>query len=382
MNKTYDLLILGGGVSACIFVSSIISKGFKGKIVIIENGRDLGGRFTTRKSFKNKGFQLNHGTANFNIINNNNDKLLNDFLSNLIKRNLIRLDDSLFFELDKNRDLLTFTENPFYKGDVFVPIFSMSYLLNKLIGDAVKNNQIDLFFNTLITDLIFLENNWFAYSQDGIVFNAKFVVSSSNLILHKRSTEIFKKNDIPIRDAIPKGQNKIIDNLINLVNKQNYVVRVNYLIYTNQNYKYNNLSKKQNVHFILNSKAESIFGFERIIFQRQSSEKIGIVIHTRKQLIDLSNYDKNFSNDELVDNFNHIFQHSNLINKLVDYEDISIMRWRASQPEGLRIPKGLQLCEEYKLAFCGDWLDYSGFGRVEGAILSALHLSKNVMQVF
>ena len=54
MNKTYDLLILGGGVSACIFVSSIISKGFKGKIVIIENGRDLGGRFTTRKSFKNK----------------------------------------------------------------------------------------------------------------------------------------------------------------------------------------------------------------------------------------------------------------------------------------------------------------------------------------
>ena len=50
----------------------------------------------------------------------------------------------------------------------------------------------------------------------------------------------------------------------------------------------------------------------------------------------------------------------------MEYEDISIMVWRASQPLGLRIPENLQLCEDYNIAFCGDWFDFEGFGRIEG----------------
>ena len=42
------------------------------------------------------------------------------------------------------------------------------------------------------------------------------------------------------------------------------------------------------------------------------------------------------------------------------------MRWRASQPIGTRIPEYLQVCEELKIGFCGDWFDIEGFGRIEG----------------
>ena len=54
------------------------------------------------------------------------------------------------------------------------------------------------------------------------------------------------------------------------------------------------------------------------------------------------------------------------------------MRWRASQPYGFGVPNSLQICNKYKIAFCGDWFNYSGFGRVEGAMQSALYLALKV----
>ena len=68
-SKTFDLLIIGGGISSCVFVSSHIKNGFNGRIAIIENGRQLGGRSSTRNSLTNKGWKLNHGSPNFNICN-------------------------------------------------------------------------------------------------------------------------------------------------------------------------------------------------------------------------------------------------------------------------------------------------------------------------
>ena len=54
------------------------------------------------------------------------------------------------------------------------------------------------------------------------------------------------------------------------------------------------------------------------------------------------------------------------------------MVWRSSQPYGLRIPENLQVCENHNIGFCGDWFDFEGFGRIEGAILSALKLSYKI----
>ena len=66
----------------------------------------------------------------------------------------------------------------------------------------------------------------------------------------------------------------------------------------------------------------------------------------------------------------------------MEYQDISIMIWRASQPYGLGIPENLQVCEDHNIAFCGDWFDFEGFGRIEGAILSALKLSYKINALY
>ena len=79
----------------------------------------------------------------------------------------------------------------------------------------------------------------------------------------------------------------------------------------------------------------------------------------------------------MISNFNKLFEDNPYINQLNCNEKISIMKWRASQPSGCAIPLYLQLCEKYRIGFCGDWFEGEGFGRIEGAILNALLLAES-----
>ena len=49
-NFSYDLLIIGGGISACVFASRYLKNNITKKIALIEIGRGLGGRSSTRIS--------------------------------------------------------------------------------------------------------------------------------------------------------------------------------------------------------------------------------------------------------------------------------------------------------------------------------------------
>ena len=93
MNKDnlYDIAIIGGGISSSVFASNYIKNDTKGRIAIIENGRNLGGRSSTRNSISNKGWRLNHGAPNFNICNSSNNKLLKAFIQELLDLSLIHI---------------------------------------------------------------------------------------------------------------------------------------------------------------------------------------------------------------------------------------------------------------------------------------------------
>ena len=54
---TYDLLIIGGGISACVFASNYLKNNITKKVGLIEIGRGLGGRSSTRISKKYKGWK-------------------------------------------------------------------------------------------------------------------------------------------------------------------------------------------------------------------------------------------------------------------------------------------------------------------------------------
>jgi len=378
---TYDLVIIGGGISACVFASKYLKNNITKKVGLIEIGRGLGGRSSTRISKKYKGWKLNHGSPNFNISKSKNNLLLKRYIDELLGNKYIKIDDSEISFLSEDSNLETIKKSKFYCGVNYQSLDSMSELSKKIIELNNLKKEIDFFFETLIVDMKFHNNEWLLTSINGDKFKSKYLICSTNLLLHERSLKILNVNQIPLRKAIPINNDKKIDLLLNFLEKQTFIPRLTFLIYTNENYSYKDFYSKKYRYFYLNKILENKYKFERVIFQLQDNSKLGIVVHT-KNIDFINSYlnakDEEFFKQSIFANFNELFSNNNSVNQLTFNEGISIMKWRASQPSGCPVPLSLQLIEKYRIGFCGDWFEGEGFGRIEGSILSALILEKKI----
>jgi len=378
---TYDLLIIGGGISACVFASKYLKNNITKKVGIIEIGRGLGGRSNTRISKKYEGWKLNHGSPNFNISNIKNNLLLKRYIDELLENKYIKIDDSEIIFLNKDSNLESIKKSDFSCGVNYLSLDSMSELSKKIIQSNNLKEKIDFFFETLIVDMEFIDKEWLLTSKNGDKFKSKYLICSTNLLLHKRSLKILNVNQIPLRKAIPINSDKKIDLLLNLLEEQTFIPRLTFLIYTNENYCYKDFYSKKHRYFYLNNNLEKIYRFERIIFQLQDNKKLGIVVHSKNlELINsyINAKDEEDFKQKIIINFNQLFEENSAVNKLTYDEKISIMKWRASQPSGIGVPLSLQLCRKYRIGFCGDWFAGEGFGRIEGSILSALILEQKI----
>ena len=375
----YDLLIIGGGISACVFASKYLQNNTTKKIALIEVGRGLGGRSSTRISKRFKGWRLNHGAPNLNICNSKNDFLLKSFIDGLLDNKLIKIDDSEITYLDEEANLETIKNSEFNCGINYHSLFSMSQLSENIIELNNLRGNIDFYFETLIVDLEFDNDEWTLTSKYGDKFKSNYLVCSTNLLSHKRSLKILKVDQIPLRKAIPKNKDKNIDLLLNFLDKQTFIPRLTFLIYTNENYKFKDLYSKKYRCFYLKKSLENEYKIERVIFQSLDNNKLGIVLHS-KNLGFINSYlntkDENLFKQKIFSNFNRLFTNNASVNQLTCNEEISIMRWRASQPSGCAVPLSLQFSRKYRIGFCGDWFEGEGFARIEGSILSALKLEE------
>ena len=149
-NFYYDLIIIGGGISACVFASKFLKHNITKKIALIEVGRGLGGRSSTRISKKFKGWKLNHGAPNFNISNSKDNPLLKNYIDHLLENKLIKIDDSELISLGDETKLKTIKNSKFHCGDIYLSSFSMSELSQKIIELNDLSGKVDLLFETLI----------------------------------------------------------------------------------------------------------------------------------------------------------------------------------------------------------------------------------------
>ncbi|MBO6973883.1 MAG: NAD(P)/FAD-dependent oxidoreductase [Prochlorococcus marinus CUG1434] len=375
----YDLIIIGGGISACVFASKYLRNNTTKKIALIEIGRGLGGRSSTRISKRFKGWRLNHGAPNLNICNSKNDFLLKSYIDELLENKLIKIDDSEIISLDEKANLETMVNSEFNCGINYHSLFSMSQLSENIIELNNLRGNIDFYFETLIVDLEFDNDEWTLTSNDGDKFKSNYLVCSTNLLSHKRSLKILKVEQIPLRKAIPKNKDKKIDLLLNFLDKQSFIPRLTILIYTNENYKFKDFYSKKYRSFYLKKSLENKYKIERVIFQSIDNNKLGIVLHS-KNIDFINSYintkDENLFKQKIFSNFNRLFTNNASVNQLTCNEEISIMKWRASQPSGCAVPLSLQFSRKYRIGFCGDWFEGEGFARIEGSILSALKLEK------
>ena len=291
----------------------------------------------------------------------------------------IKIDDSEQFFLNEDSNFETIKKSEFSCGVNYLSLDSMSQLSQKIIEFNNLKGKIDFYFETLIVDLKFDNNEWVLTSKNDAKFKSDYLICSTNLLLHQRSLKILDIDGIPLRKAIPINKDKKIDLLLNFLEQQSFIPRLTFLIYTNENYCYKDSYSKKYRYFYLKKNLENKYKFERVIFQLQDNNKLGIVVHTKN--IDFINSYLNTKEEDLfkqkiISNFNELFEDNPYINQLTCNEKISIMKWRASQPSGCPVPLSLQFSEKYRIGFCGDWFEGNGFGRIEGAIFSALLLAE------
>jgi len=90
----------------------------------------------------------------------------------------------------------------------------MSQLSQKIIEFNELKGKIDFYFETLIIDLKFNDNEWLITSKNGDIFKSKYLICSTNLLLHKRSLKILNINQVPLRKAIPKNKDEKIETVV------------------------------------------------------------------------------------------------------------------------------------------------------------------------
>jgi len=202
-----------------------------------------------------------------------------------------------------------------------------------------------------------------------------------NFIQPNSIKNIHKLSIAPMMDCTDKHFRMIMRKISSKALLYTEMIVAQSLIYTNENYSYKDCYSKKHRYFYLKKNLQNIYKFERIIFQKQDNNKLGIVVHSKNiELINsyISAKDEDVFKQKIITNFNKLFEENSLVHKLTFDEKISIMNWRASQPSGLAVPLSLQFSRKYKIGFCGDWFEGDGFGRIEGSILSALILEKKI----
>mgnify|MGYP001157030103 FL=1 len=364
MTNIYDFIVIGAGISACTFASLLNKRSPDLSILLVEHGRRIGGRATTRKSRKNKILEYDHGLPSINFRERISEDIL-ELVSPLINSGKL---------VDISKDILLINEfgilsNAFTNDIIYRSSPFMANFCEEIINQSNNPKKINFLFQTLTKSIKRINSLWEVKVNNGRHIKSKNLILSSSLIAHPRCLNLLKINSLPLRDAFIPGKDKVVDSLIKETRKLTYIIRKVYIFHVS------NLSLSRNFNYqylqiIFANIIREDSNFERIIFQRQSDGSIIIALHcfVINNLSEMKIDDITKSLISLFANyktFSDLFLQASLIDK---------MDWRASQPLNHLLSKELQWSDSSKIGFCGDWFDMNSCVGVESAMNSSLRL--------
>ena len=366
MNKIYDFIVIGAGISACTFASSLNKKFSDASILLVEHGRRLGGRSTTRKSRKNSILHYDHGLTSFSLSKCISQDL-NGIISPLLKsKKLIEITNDVLL-INEFSEIKNYSnEQNIYRGAPFMINFC-----EELINQSFSPKKINFLFETLIKSIMRNNYLWEMKINNQMILRSKNLILSSSLIAHPRSLDILNVNSLPLREAFIEGEDSIVDSVLTNIFSQQYIKRKSFIFHV-ENIE---IAQKLNLQFLQINFSKFIqenFNFERVIFQRQSDGSFIIVLHRSyiTKILELNI-------DKIIQYLTVIFSnHPKFLDLFLHAKLIDIMNWRASQPLNNFLPLELQWSSKSNIGFCGDWFHSSGSNGVESAMNSSIRLAK------
>ncbi len=365
MNKIYDYIVIGAGISGCTFAAELNNRCPDNSILLVEHGRRIGGRATTRQSRKNTILEYDHGLPSIQFSRNVSKEILS-LISPLITSKKLKDISNDILMINEFGDMdNAFSNDKTYRGFPFMINFC-----EEIINQSMKSKNINFLFKTLVKSILRIDNLWEIQVNNRRFIKSKNLILASSLIAHPRCLEILNINVLPLSKAFINGKDEIVESILKKISNQEYIKRRNYIFYISNSQIVKNFNHKY-LQISFSQILQNNFNFEKIIFQIQSDASMIIVLHCSF----LTNF-VDRDPDQIIKSLRRIFlNHPQFIDLFLNARLIDKMDWRASQPINNLVPYELQWSSTNNIGFCGDWFHLNGFRGVESAMNSSIRLA-------
>ena len=373
-----DLAVIGAGLAGCSLVARLQQHGFGGSIAVVEAGRGPGGRTATRRSRQAEQWRLDHGAPGFNLTEPV-AKEVADVLAPLRESGVLRSEWGLILGLDEHGSLVEPDHSDLMEGEWLRGFPTMARICEALLENT--NTTVQTCFGRRVRSLSRNKQHWtLSDASDQWRLTAKQLVLSGNLLAHKRSLSMLAWPDVPLRQAVPPGEDPKLDEVISSLNATTASIRWNLMLECS-------MPSPQDLprQILLTAMAQKRWGVERLVLHPQDNFGVGMVVHglDSGQPIHPGNQEvlRKEQEQRLIQQLPEILHAAPKLKPMVETaQTLGVMRWGASRPLNNPLPTQLQWCPESEIGFCGDWIEGEGFGRAQGALTSGTALADRLIR--
>jgi len=366
-----DLAVIGAGLAGCSLIARLRQLNWSGTIAIVEAGRGPGGRTATRRRRDRPQWRLDHGAPGFH---------LDDPLPEGLKALLAPLRENGFLRRAKGTVVTLAMDGSTSRTERAADVewlegkpFMASICEALLAMDEGASTQ---HFGRRIRTLQRDGNHW-CLSEEGSNWQlrASRLVLSGSLLAHPRSLAMLDWRQVPLREAVPAGQDPDLDQALDALAKSRADVRWNLMLDLPLN------GDQLPRQIWLTPEAQAHWRVERLVLHPQADNRTGLVMHgldsgepitpeTQPVLLKQEEARLKQLLPQLLQPW------PDLQGACKTAESLGVMRWGASSPLDHPLLHSLQWCDASALGFWGGDVGGPGWGRAEGALRSAVNLAR------
>ena len=406
----HSVAVIGAGVAGCTAVAQLRRSGWSGSIALWETGRGPGGRAATRRSREDAGLQLDHGAPLLNLTSEawatgvasgaagSHGVSPISLIEELVDGGWLEAWSGARARLDVHGCLHPTSLDPLGEGLLYRGRGGMEHLCQGLL--SLAGSTVTTHFGTLVRDVRPLPTGgWQLLDGEGRVLDqVDWLILSSTLLAHARVQLVLAWDKVPLVEAARGLDDPRLDHALASIAGLRFEARSNLLLLLPAEHARPWLDLPFRL-LDLDAPAQQRFHLRRISVQPLPDGRCAVVAHSSATFAaeHLNVYGARSSIARVLALPSQAEREAAVIERLsASLEDAlgawpiaplpqeadrQLMRWAAAFPVGLGLPEGLLLCPDSRVGFCGDYVSGSGFGRIEGAITSAVRLVEQLVSL-
>ena len=326
MAETATLGVIGAGVAGCALAASLRRRGWSGPIGLWEAGRGPGGRAASRRSRHDEALVIDHGAPLFNIATAPAPSLL----APLRAGGWIEPWTGIAADLGVEGKLRRPSGDPLLAGELWHGCGGMDRVAHGLLELAEACGPVERHWGHRVRQLERGPGGgWALLNEDGEeLAEVDWLVLSGSLLAHPRASALLGWPQVPLRQVAATAGDPQLQRAVAAIGAIGTEGRSNLLL------------------VVPASRAQPWreLPFQLLACDREAQAVGGVVSRWLGEAEATAG---------------------------LAVAQRQLMRWGAAFPIPPGLPAELQLCPASRIGFCGDFVEGSGFGRVEGALRSA-----------